>query len=65
MAEAVESPVDVNHAIVSERDDEDGTWITEGRHRLTAMFETGTRCTGAVRTASSTPTPAPEQLGAE
>jgi 3-oxoacyl-[acyl-carrier protein] reductase len=29
---------------------EDGTWIAEGRHRFTAMFETGTRYTVAVRT---------------
>ncbi|MEV8636649.1 hypothetical protein AB0395_33895 [Streptosporangium sp. NPDC051023] len=58
----------VNHAIVIERDDEDedDTWIAEGRHRLTAIFETGTRYTVTVRTdfiASETDTS--EHLGTE
>lgn len=40
-AETIQSLVRVESAIVIEHDEDEGAWISEGRHRLSAMFDTG------------------------
>lgn len=49
LAEAVQSLVAVESAILLEPDDDGGLLISEGRHRLAAMFDTGVSFTVTVR----------------
>lgn len=62
-ADAVQSLVSIESALVIEPDEDEGPWISEGRHRLAAMFHTGVPFAVTVRSSlidSETGQPLPD-----